>query len=390
MFIAHVIQYIGKDFGGPVAGMAAMAAGVAELGHQVELFATHRQGDGEIINLAPGIIPHVCRDVSLGSLRHSPSLWDALKSAPCSLIHSHGLWGDPNRCAADMARSKKVPHVIGPCGLLGPVALRRSRWKKNIVRLLFQDKALHDAACLMANSDNEYRDFRSYGLVNPVAMVPNPVAGPETVINPVTVADFRSRFAINPEKKLLVFLGRIHPTKGVRRLVSIWSTLSEFHEEWHLIIAGPDEGNYQAVVQDDLEKLGCSATVSFPGPLDDRWKWGLLEAAELFVMPSKYENFGIAIVEALLAGVPVVTTSGTPWRSLVKHGAGWHVDHTRKVLGAALAEAMALSDETRHEMGARGQLLGKTFSVETIAVKLLALYRWLLDGGECPDFVETC
>ncbi len=389
MRIAHVIQYIGKEFGGPVAGVAAMTGGLAALGQQVELFTTHRKHEGEIIDLAPEITAYVCRDVSLGTLRHSPSLWEAVKASSCSLIHSHGLWGDPNRCAADMARRKNVPHIIGPCGLLGPVALRRSRWKKRIVQLLFQDQALHGAACLLANSGNEYLDFRSYGLGNPVAVIPNPVAGPQFMVNPVTGAEFRRRFSLDPTKKLLVFLGRIHPTKGVRRLVKTWGTLSEFHDEWHLVIAGPDEGNYRSMVASDLGKLGCAPTVSFPGPLDDRWKWGLLQAAELFVMPSKYENFGIAIVEALLAGVPVVTTTGTPWRSLVDHGAGWHVDHAVQVLGAALAEAMTLTDEARREMGLRGELLGRSFSVETIALKLLTLYRWLLDGGERPDFVET-
>lgn len=390
MHIAHVIQYIGKDFGGPVAGMAAMTAGLALLGHPVEVYATHRASEGEMIALALGVRAHVCTDVTWNILRHSPTLWRELAGADCELIHSHGLWGDPNRCAAVTARRRRIPHLLGTSGMLEPNALRRSRWKKLIVRLLFQDRALREAPCLVSNSEKEITDIRAYGLTNPIALIPNPVFGPEAVTNPVTPEEVRERFPVGRGSRTLVYLGRIHPVKGVHRLAEAWCQVAKSHDSWNLIIAGPDEGGFQSVVEDILRWAGCAASVHFTGSLDDRWKWGLLQQADLFVMPSDYENFGIAIVEALLAGLPVITTTRTPWQILRERGAGWIAEPETEALVAVLREALATEGETLREMGRRGAVLGRNYAPEAVASLLVAVYEWLLGRGSRPECVVEC
>ena len=388
MHIAHVIQYIGKDFGGPVAGLAAMTAGLATLGSQVEVYSAHRHSEGEVIALAPGVKGNICQDVTLGILRHSPTLWKLLESADCSLIHSHGLWGDPNRCASVVARRRKIPHVLGTSGMLEPHALRRSHWKKLLVQLLFQNRALRQADCLIANSEKEYKDIRTYGLTNPVALIPNPVFGPETVLNPVTPEEVRRKFPIREGKRNLLYLGRIHPVKGIRRLAEAWCRSSEFHDSWNLIIAGPDEGGFQSNIEDIIRKGGCADSVTFTGSLDDRWKWGVLRESDLFIMPSDYENFGIAIVEALLAGVPVIATTRTPWRVLQEKNAGWMVEPETDALVDVLTEALAKDGHTLQEMGGRGQVIGKGFAPDAIAAQLVAVYDWLLGRGRRPGCVK--
>jgi len=389
MHIAHVIQYIGKDFGGPVAGMAAMTAGLAARGHQVHVYATHRGHEGDVISLAPGVQGHVCRDVTLGIFRRSATLWKELNIADCSIIHSHGLWGDPNRCAASIAKRKGIPHVLSTCGMLEPHCLRRSHWKKLVVQLLFQNRALSEVGCLMANSEMEYRDIRAYGLTNPVALIPNPVFGPETVGNPITPETLQERFLLDRDKRILLFLGRIHPVKGVHRLIEAWCRLDEFHNSWNLIIAGPDEGGFQSVLEEALIKAGCSASVRFTGSLDDRWKWGMLQYANLFVMPSDAENFGIAIVEALQAGLPVITTTRTPWRVLHDRQAGWVVEPETECLARVLQEAMAIDEQSLKIMGARGKSLGGNYAPEPIATQLATVYDWLLERRDQPSCVRT-
>lgn len=386
--LAHVIPYLGRDFGGPVMALAAMAAGLSARGEEVAIFSTRRAGDGAQIELPPACRVVCPADAGRGGLRHSPQLWAELQRAAPRLIHSHGLWTDVHRCAAAMARRLGVPHVLGPCGMLGAVALQRSRWKKALARRWFQDRALAEAACLLANSVAEAEDIRRYGLTNPVAVIPNPVSGPDAVPDRVSGDAFRQRYALAPRKQLLLFLGRIHPTKGVRRLVEVWHALKSFHAGWQLVIAGPDEGNYRLHVEEDLAKLNCLDTVTFTGPLSEEWKWGALSAAELFVMPSRHENFGIAIAEALLAGVPVVTTTGTPWQSLPEQEAGWHVDPAPQTLAGALAAAMALDSASRQAMGRHGQLLAGQFSPDAVAGMLTQLYDWLLNGTEPPAFVR--
>ncbi len=387
MHIAHVIQYIGKDFGGPVAGLAAMTAGLASLGRQVEVYAAHRPCEGEMVTLAPGIKGNICQDVTLGILRHSALLWKLLQGADCSLIHSHGLWGDPNRCAATVARRKKIPHLLGTSGMLEPNALRRARWKKLIVRNLFQDRALWEADCLLANSEKEYQDIRAYGLTNPVALIPNPVFGPESVTNPVTTREVRGRLPVG-RRRTLLYLGRIHPVKGVHRLAEAWCRIPEFHDCWNLIIAGPDEGGFQATIEEILRKGGCATSVTFTGSLDDRWKWGVLRQADLFVMPSDYENFGIAIVEALLAGVPVIATTRTPWGILRDRQAGWVVEPETDALTTVLREALATDGDMLLEMGVRGEAIGGNFAPDVIALQLVEVYDWLLGRGDRPGSVR--
>jgi len=320
----------------------------------------------------------------MGVLRHSRQLWTALHSARPSLIHSHGLWTDVNRCAAAMARKKCIPHVLGPCGMLDPAALQRSAWKKQLVGRWFQHDALAQASCLLANSEQEYLDIRRFGLSNPVAILPNPVSEPVTM----SAAPLPSKTFYPSDRKTVLFLGRIHPVKGLSRLVEAWSQLSLVHADWQLVLAGPDEDGHRAVIESQIASLGCSSTVHLIGPLDTPSKWAALQAADLFVMPSDFENFGISIAEAMMAGLPVITTTGTPWKQLAEKGAGWWIDPSSKDLGLALVDAMGRSDESRSEMGRRGSELASNFSPGTVTLQLQDLYHWLRGTAHKPAFVH--
>lgn len=381
--IAHVIPYLGRDFGGPVVAMAAMAAGLAELGEEVTVFSTHRRREGARIDLPPACRVVCTADAGWGGLRHSPQLWAELQRAAPRLVHSHGLWTDVHRCAATAARRRGVPHVIGPCGMLDAGALRRSTGKKRLALALFQHRALREAACLLANSEQEVADIRRFGLVNPVALVPNPVPGPAL---PVTAADAAGTMPVG--KKILLYLGRLHPVKGLPRLIAAWAQLADLHADWQLVLAGPDEGGWRAQFERQAAAVGCAASIHWAGPLDERGKWVALTAADLFVMPSDFENFGMAIAEALHAGVPVVTTDGTPWQALVEERAGWRVARDPAALAAALREAMTLPDDERRARGARGRHLAARFSPTRVAGQLRELYGWLGCEGERPGFVR--
>lgn len=382
--IAHLIPYLARDFGGQVFAMAAMADGLAKQGETVGVFSVHRPAEGQPVQQAAPVATSLCRDASWGALRHSRQLWSALRSAEPRLIHSHGLWTDVNRCAAVMARQKGIPHVLGACGMLDPAALKRSAWKKQLVGAWFQHDALRHASCLLANSEQEYQDMRRFGLRNPVAIVPNPVPGPGSSTTGLTPGKSPSA----GDRKTVLFLGRIHPVKGLSRLVEAWSRLSTAHPDWQLVLAGPDEGGHRAVIESQITRLGCGTSVQFTGPLDPPAKWAALHAADLFVMPSDFENFGLSIVEAMMASLPVITTTGTPWKALAEKAVGWWVDPNASSLELALAEAMNLSDGIREEMGRRGSKLASNFSPENVTTQLLDLYRWLQGAATRPDFVQ--
>jgi glycosyltransferase involved in cell wall biosynthesis len=158
--------------------------------------------------------------------------------------------------------------------------------------------------------------------------------------------------------------------------------------DWVLVLAGPDEGGHRRVLETLVAELGCQSSVIFAGELNDQQKWAALEAADLFVMPSDFENFGNAIVEAMSCAVPILTTTGTPWQELPAAGAGWWVEPTVEELIRALRTAVGMSDEQRRAMGRRAFQLAEQFRPERIAEDLISVYQWLLARGAQPNCVK--
>jgi len=139
-----------------------------------------------------------------------------------------------------------------------------------------------------------------------------------------------------------------------------------------------------------LERQGLVDIFDFTGSVSDQDKWQLYNSADLFVLPSHTENFGIVIAEALATGVPVITTKGTPWAELEAHDCGWWIDIGVDPLVRALTEAMNLPPEERYAMGRRGrQLVELNYSWDTIGKEMLAVYEWVLGGGGAPGCVIT-
>ena len=236
------------------------------------------------------------------------------------------------------------------------------------------------------------------------------VSGQWSVIQRSVVS---GQWSVVPPRRIVLFLGRLHPVKGVGRLVEAWTRIqiekAESREQgltqktevggqwsvvsgqwsglWQLVLAGPDEAGMRPGLEAALRAAGCAESVIFTGELDETRKWEALMAADLFVMPSDFENFGNAIVEALSCGVPVITTTGTPWKELPAAGAGWCVEPTVEAVREALGAAMAMTDGARQEMGRRATALAAKFSPERAGADLIQVYEWLLGKGPKPGCV---
>lgn len=288
--------------------------------------------------------------------------------------------------AMALARNRRLPHVLTPCGMLAPGALRRRWWKKMPIRLWFQTRALREANCLQAQSELECQHIRRFGLRNPVALIPAAIPGPAA--GGPDAEQFRSDLQIRSSVKVVLYLGRLHPVKGLERLIEAWCRLHLASEEWRLVLAGPDEGGFEEVLRHQIAVAGCADSVLFTGSLDNRQKWGALAAAELFVMPSDFENFGLSIVEAMMAQLPVITTTGTPWKELPEQRAGWCIPPTVEALTATLREALAMSQEQRRTMGRRAAEFASRFRPEQAAADLIHVYEWLLGRSARPSCVR--
>jgi glycosyltransferase involved in cell wall biosynthesis len=313
----------------------------------------------------------------LRKLRRSSRLFHALHHAvvELDLVHSHGLWLMPNVDAARVAARAQRALVVSPRGMLSPAALAFSRTRKRLFWHALQGPAMRRAACLHATSVQEYDEIRAFGLPTPVAVIPNGIDLPEQ-----TQAPARNAGA----QRTVLSLGRIHPKKGLDLLLRAWAAVEPRYPNWRLLIAGPDEAGHAEALRGLAKRLGL-LRVAVEGPVYDDAKWEVYRAADLFVLPSRNENFGLTVSEALAAGTPVISTRGAPWSRLEDKGCGWWVDRDIEALSAALEIAMALPPSTLQRMGEKGcAWMAHEFSWERAAQDMLAVYRWLVYGGEPP------
>jgi glycosyltransferase involved in cell wall biosynthesis len=295
------------------------------------------------------------------------------------VIHDHGLWLMPNVDAGRAALFEQKPFIVAPRGMLAPAALAFSRLKKRVVWALLQGEVVRRAACIHATSEQEHDEIRDFGLNNPVAIVPNGIDLPE----PGTRSISRT-----PAGRIVLSLGRIHPKKGLDRLVRAWARVEAAHPDWRLRIVGPDELGHAGeliVLAAELKTQRVFVEKSVAGDA----KIAAYQQADLFVLPTLNENFAITVAEALAAGTPVIATKGAPWRGLQNEGCGWWIDHGVEPLAAALDNAMLMTRETLQAMGAKGRAwMARDFSWDRVARDILDVYRWLALRGEPPGTVR--
>jgi glycosyltransferase involved in cell wall biosynthesis len=187
----------------------------------------------------------------------------------------------------------------------------------------------------------------------------------------------------------MLFLSRVHPIKGLPLLLEAMAVERQRLRDWRLVIAGPDAVGHRHELAQQAERLGVSDMIEFVGLVaDEKEKRGLLGSADLFVLPTHTENFGIVIAEALACGVPVVTTQGAPWRELEEHGCGWWVPVSARAIADALVDAATRPAAELRAMGERGRALVRSRYVWSIvAERSLVLYKWLRGDTARPDFV---
>ena len=380
----HVIAGLDPAHGGPSYTVPRLCRALSAAGADAKLFSVAGPH-------GRGLPAHEDREVCfpwdwsrvpiVRELRLSRGLVRALdECAPnVEVVHNHGLWLMPNVEAGRAALRAGKPLIVAPRGMLAPAALAFSSMKKRLFWALLQSEIVRRASCIQATSEQEHDEIRAFGLINPVAIIPNGIDLPELRIH--------STLETNNDRVVLS-LGRIHPKKGLDRLVRAWATVEAAHPEWRLWIVGPDELGHAGELKMLAAELQAQR-VSIEKSVTGDAKIAAYQRADLFVLPTLNENFAMTVAEALAAETPVIATKGAPWRGLEAGGCGWWIDHGVEPLTAALNNAMAMAPESLHEMGAKGRVwMARDFSWDHIAQDTLALYRWLVSGGEPPSTVR--
>ncbi len=347
MKILHVISSLSRSAGGPARSVQGLAAAECAAGADAWVWPIH---GGE-----PWI--------------EGVRAWKAEghKIEEFDLVHLHGLWSPDLHKVAVSCRNAHVPYVIAPRGMLEPWSLRQKWLKKRAARFLYQDRDLHNAIALHATAESEAAQFRKLGFKNKTIISPNGVNLPSALEKP----------AAGKSERRLLFVSRMHPKKGVIELAEAFAKVGAEFPGWRLELVytlnGETEQTYETQVKARVAELGIADRVAFTGPLDDDAKWSAYQCADVFVLPTYSENFGIVVAEALFAGVPSITTKGTPWEGLEENHCGWWIDlPPRDSLVNALRSAFALSDEERHAMGEAGRTWAeRDFSWNAIGRKMV-------------------
>ena len=297
------------------------------------------------------------------------------------IVHSHGLWRMPNIYAARAARRHKIPHIISPRGMLSPVALSFSRSSKVLFWQTMQRAAVLEAACLHATSQSEHDEFRALGFRWPIAILPNGIDLPE--------ASHLSSPPRGGAPRTLLFFGRLHPKKGLDMLILAWVRIAARYPGWRLRIVGPGEPGHLREL-DQLVATRQATRISIEGPVYGEAKWRIYSEADLFVLPTHSENFGLTVAESLACRRPVIVTKGAPWAGVETHRCGWWVDAKEHALADALTTALGMPDDVLDAMGQRGEAwMKQAFDWNSIGVEMARVYDWTQERGERPDCVHV-
>ena len=375
--MVQVVPSISNEASGPSYSVVSLCRSLIEAGVSTKLAVL---GDS-VEKPRPEFVVSFPRGGHPARLGRSPAmrkwLMETAKSGHINIMHNHSLWMMPNVYACNAVRGTKVTLIVSPRGTLSEWAISSGSKVKKIFWPLIQRPALEAVDCFHATAESEYEDIRQLGFKQPVAIIPNGIDIPE-----------QSKSDRGP-KRTLLFLGRIHRVKGLDMLLPAWAEVQDRFLEWRLQIVGPDNVGYLEEMKALKNRLGLER-VEFMGSLTGREKMQAYAAADLFVLPSYSENFGMTVAESLAVGTPAIVTNGAPWSGLNDKGAGWCIDIGTDPLVDCLQNAMAKSRSELDEMGLSGRKwMGESYSWETVAQEMLHVYGWLLGLNERPASVKS-
>jgi len=356
MKVLHIINSIDKSTGGPSRSVPQTCIELSKLGVDIEIVT---QETADMV----GIKENSHLKVKYMTFWELYRYGSSLSVNDIDLIHLQHIWNPYIQVMAYWANKKKIPYIITPRGMLEPWILAQNPWKKKLGLFLYQKKAIQRAVCLHATAQMEADNIRALGFNNPIYIIPNG-------IDLSNVKESKKKYGT----KKIVFLSRIHPKKGIEILLEAWRNCNT--EGWTLDLAGNGDAIY-------IENLSQSAqdlkNVHFVGAMYEQSKWNFLQSADVMVLPTYSENFGIVVAEALAVGVPVITTTGTPWEDLESYNCGWWIDLSAENLISTLSIVFNMPLSILETMGNNGiNLVKEKYDIQAIGKNMVELYNNIL------------
>lgn len=359
MKVIHFIAGIDKTEGGTTEYIRLLSS---ELKNHIELI------------VATGISEHpiVIYGVTIKFFKTSVLRWFPMikefsvfleKEKP-NLVHINGIWSPQNWGFQKAAQKLGIKVIVSPHGMLEPWIMAHNPLKKKIALLLYQKKAIQRSVYLHATAQMEAKNIQAFGFTKPICIIPNG-------IDLKDVKEIKKEYGT----RKMVFLSRIHPKKGIELLLEAWRNSNT--NGWILEIAGNGDENYIVDLNQSAQDL---QNVHFVGAKYGEAKWNFLRSADVMVLPTHSENFGIVVAEALAVGVPVITTQDTPWEDLEIHQCGWWINLSVSNLEKTISKVTQTSPEVLRIMGNHGRtLVSEKYEIKAVTHKIIDLYQKVLN-----------
>ena len=417
MRILQIVPSVSLVYGGPSQMVLGLSKALANQGVDVTILTTDSNGDFGQPPLDVPLDKPVPQDgYQVRYFRCSPfrrykfSLdllrWLWQHAGEFDLAHIHALFSPVSTAAATVARKQNLPYILRPLGTLDPADLQKKRRLKQVYVGLWEGANLAGAAGIHFTSEQEAKISQRFGADAPDIVIPLGVTPPEYVetlhatslrqdglcINDIINNETKVSLStptdvpgnVSTQSPILLFMSRIDPKKGLDLLIPALETLLAEGLGFHFILAGanPQDPEYERKIQQQIQASPLSSHTTITGFVEGEVKAALLQGADLFVLPSYYENFGIAVAEAMVAGTPVVISDQVHiWQEVKGAEAGWVCGCDVASLTQTLREALRdAGEQKRRGVNARDYAL-EHYSWDAIAQTMIEAYQQILDDG---------
>jgi glycosyltransferase involved in cell wall biosynthesis len=385
MQVLHVIPAVATRYGGPSAAIVPMCRELSSRGVGLTIVATDADGRGHLdvplgeAAMWNGVHAMFFRNTFSESFKYSPALasWLVKHVQEADLVHIHGVLSHACLAAASACRRHRVPYIVRPLGTLAPWSLQQKSLRKRALLALGGMRMLRGAATIHYTSSREQRAVEaqlglSRGVVVPLGIDP-------ALLESSGGDDGRREPSV-------VAISRIHPKKNFETLINAFAAVTSVaNREWQLVIAGSGDASYVESLKQIVAERQVTDRVVFAGWVEGKSKSDLLHRASLFALCSKHENFGLAALEAMAAGVPVLLTRDVDLADDVESAkAGWIVDGSPAEIEKALSLVMQNAAERQRKASA-ARLLAERFSWPAVASQLLAVYSTIATHTGAPQ-----
>ncbi len=383
--IGIVTASVSRQAGGVFDAVRACALGLAAIQNDVDIFSLSDARSEEDAGAWAPLVPELFARWGPRAFAYAPALAKTLLEKPLDLVHQHGLWLYPSISVSRFRARTGRPTVISPHGMLDPWALRNSAWKKRLARALFEDRNLAGSSCLHALNEAEARTIRLAGFGTPIAIIPNGVHLPSDAVP--NTSDILPNA---DDRKVLLFIGRIHPKKGLTETIDAWAGFARraplLAQNWLLVLAGWDDGGYAAGLRRRIEELGLAHWVSLPGPVYGEQKAALFARASAFILASYSEGLPMSVLEAWSYRLPVFMTGACNLPEGFAAGAAIQISTKAGEIADVLGDR--LGDPALTTIGEAGRALVEArFTWEAIVAEHVRTYEWLARGAPRPGCV---